>query len=311
MRVLVTGGAGFIGSHVVDALRARGDEPLVLDNFASGSRENLPVGFDVIVADISDPATTPILSGLKPDAIIHAAAQVSVPRSMTDPACDRAVNLIGMTHVIDGARQAGGCRVVFLSSGGAIYGETEEPATEASCPKPKSFYSIHKYAAEKYLEVSGLPYAIARLSNVYGPRQRSDLEGGVVAIFAEQLTNRLPITIYGSGQQNRDLVHVADVVSALMTMLEAGMDGMWNVGTGHTTTINQLLSLMEDMILPAAQIQRAPQRVGDVFSSCLSVEKVWRELGWSHRLSLPEGVMTLDRGRLWGMRPGSSALLRV
>jgi UDP-glucose 4-epimerase len=291
--VLVTGGAGFIGSHVVDRLLADGARLVVLDDFSNGSAENLPREVRVLRADIADSASVELITTLRPDAIVHGAAQASVPRSMTDPERDRAVNLCGTAHVIEGARRSGGCRVVFLSTGGGIYGETLEPASEESLPKPKSFYSIHKYAAERYLELSGLPYAIARLANVYGPRQRTDLEGGVVAIFAQRLEAEESITIYGTGEQRRDFVHVTDVVDALLLMLRAPQNGMWNVGTGRATTINELLAQAEQVVAPAAEVIRLSPRSGDVFSSCLAIDKIARELGWRPSLSLPEGLRTL------------------
>lgn len=292
-RVLVTGGAGFIGSHIVDRLVALEATPVVLDDFSGGELANLPAGVEIVRADVADPVTIDRIMEVQPEAIIHAAAQVSVPRSMAEPDRDRAVNLLGTEHVIEGARRAGGSRIVFLSTGGGIYGETLEPASEESLPRPKAFYSVHKYAAERYLELADLPYAIARLANVYGPRQRSDLEGGVVAILAERLTAGLPIAIYGTGEQRRDFVHVADVAGATIAMLRSGESGMWNVGTGTMTTINELLAAAEGVFGPAVEVSRLPPRVGDVFSSCLAVDKIARDLGWWPSVSLTEGLRTL------------------
>jgi UDP-glucose 4-epimerase len=293
--VLVTGGAGFIGRHVVAALVSRGRRTVVLDDGSSGNPSLLPREAEVVLADVADPAVAPLIARMRPGAIVHAAAQTSVPRSMADPRRDLAVNLAGTAHVIDGARGGANCRVVFLSSGGAVYGDTEEPATEQTLPNPKSFYAVHKYAAETYLELSGLSHAIARLANVYGPGQRTDLEGGVVAIFADRLTTRQPITVYGSGMQRRDLVHVDDVVNALLAMLDTDADGVWNVGTGVATTINELLASMERWIAPAVEICREPARPGDVFSSFLSNHKIAAELGWRPSVSLAEGIRTLAR----------------
>ncbi len=289
-RVLVTGGAGFIGSHLVEHLLRRGDEVVALDDLSGGDRANLAAEVPFVLADVADPATADAVAKVRPDAVVHAAAQVSVLRSMNEPARDRAVNLLGTAHVIEGARRAGGARVVFVSTGGGIYGETVDPATEESLPRPKAFYSVHKYAAERYLELSGLPYAIARLANVYGPRQRSDLEGGVVAIFAERLAAGVPIAVFGTGEQRRDFVHVADVVAALAATLDAAEDGTWNVGTGRATTINELLAEAELVYGTATAVERLPARAGDVFSSCLSVEKIGRELGWRPAVALAEGL---------------------
>lgn len=291
--VLVTGGAGFIGSQLVDQLLAFGARTIVLEDFSSGDPVNIPPGVEVIRADIADAATIEAIAAARPAAIVHAAAQVSVPRSMADPDRDRAVNLIGTEHVIAGARAAGGSRLIFVSTGGGIYGETAEPATETALPRPKAFYSIHKYAAERYVELSGLPYAIARLANVYGPRQRSDLEGGVVAILAERLAAGLPITIYGSGEQRRDFVHVADVVRALITLVRCEVDGMWNVGTGAMTTVNELLRAMESVFGAATDVEYVAARPGDVFTSCLAVGAIERDLGWVPSISLTQGLQTL------------------
>lgn len=289
MRVLVTGGGGFIGSHLVDALLARGDEPVVLDDWSGGSRDNLPPGVETLDMDVADPRTVSAIAALRPDGIIHGAAQVSVPRSMADPDRDRAVNVVGTAHVLAGAREAGSPRVVFLSTGGGIYGESDG-ADEMTLPQPKSYYSAHKYLAERYLEYSGLPYAIARLANVYGPRQRSDLEGGVVAIFTERLSAGQPITIYGSGEQYRDFVYVADVVDAVLTMLDSSVDGMWNVATGEATTVNALLAALQERLGSASAIVHERPRPGDVFASRLSIDRIKADLGWSPRYDLAAGL---------------------
>lgn len=289
MRVLVTGGGGFIGSHLVDALLARGDEPVVLDDWSGGSRDNLPPGVETLDMDVADPRTVSAIAALRPDGIIHGAAQVSVPRSMADPDRDRAVNVVGTAHVLAGAREAGSPRVVFLSTGGGIYGESDG-ADEMTLPQPKSYYSAHKYLAERYLEYSGLPYAIARLANVYGPRQRSDLEGGVVAIFTERLSAGQPITIYGSGEQYRDFVYVADVVDAVLTMLDSSVDGIWNVATGEATTVNALLAALQERLGSASAIVHEQPRPGDVFASRLSIDRIKADLGWSPRYDLAAGL---------------------
>lgn len=294
MRVLVTGGGGFIGSHLVDALLARGDEPVVLDDWSGGSRENLPPGVETLDMDVADPRTVSVIAALRPDGIIHGAAQVSVPRSMADPDRDRAVNVVGTAHVLAGARAAGSPRVVFLSTGGGIYGESDG-ADEMTLPQPKNYYSAHKYLAERYLEYSGLPYAIARLANVYGPRQRSDLEGGVVAIFTERLSAGQPITIYGSGAQYRDFVYVADVVDAVLTMLDSSVDGMWNVATGEATSVNALLAALQERLGPASAIVHEPPRPGDVFASRLRIDRIKAELGWSPRYDLAAGLDAMLR----------------
>ena len=287
--ILVTGGAGFIGSHVADALLAAGEEVVVLDNFATGDRANIPEGADTIEADIADPEVVEAIAASGAGAVVHAAAQVSVASSMSDPGRDLAVNVVGTANVLAGAAAAGAERFVFLSTGGGIYGESAG-ADEETLPRPMSYYSAHKYLAERYVGFSGLSYANARLANVYGPRQRKDLEGGVVAIFAERLRNGRPIRINGSGEQTRDFVHVADVAEALLVMLRSRRDGTWNLGTGRATSILELLAALEQTFGPAVEVEHGPPRPGDVTHSRLSVQKIRDDLGWRPERDLLSGL---------------------
>ena len=287
--ILVTGGAGFIGSHLVDALVDAGEEPVVLDNFASGDRENLRQDVRLIEADIADPNVVSFIADLRPEVIIHAAAQVSVAVSMQNPHLDLAVNVQGTANVLEGAKVAGTRRFVFISSGGGVYGESDG-ADENTLPRPKSYYSAHKYVGECYVEFSGLSYANARLANVYGSRQRSDLEGGVVAIFTERLQKKQPILINGTGEQQRDLVYVADVVESLIAMAKSDRDGTWNVGTGRSTSILELLHALEEQIEPAVEVRHGPLRPGDVKSSRLEIRSIKDNLSWEPRYSLVDGI---------------------
>ena len=293
--VLVTGGAGFIGSHVVERLLELGEGVVVLDDLSAGEAHAVPSSVPLLRADIADPGVVSQIIDLQPQAIIHAAAQISVPRSLMEPGRDRAVNLDGTSHVIAAARSSGDVRIVYLSSGGGVYGETPEPATEDTPPNPKSPYSHHKLAAEQCLERSGLPYAIARLANVYGPRQRAGQEGAVAAIFAERLQERQPITIHGDGEQRRDFVHVSDVVDALVRLLHAPVDGVWNVGSGLPVTINELMAAAERVFGPAVEVRYAPARAGDVTNSALTVAKIARDLGWQAQIGLEDGLRTLHQ----------------
>ncbi len=287
--ILVTGGAGFVGSHLVDALADAGEDPVVLDNFASGDRENLREDVRLIEADIADPGVVNLISDLRPEVIVHAAAQVSVAVSMQDPHLDLTVNVQGTANVLEGAKVAGTRRFVFISSGGGVYGESDG-ADENTLPRPKSYYSTHKYVGERYVELSGLSYANARLANVYGSRQRSDLEGGVVAIFTQRLQNKQPILINGTGEQQRDLIYVADVVDSLLTMAKSDRYGTWNVGTGRSTSILELLRALEDQLEPAVEVRHGPPRPGDVKNSRLEIRSIRDDLGWEPRYGLAEGI---------------------
>lgn len=287
MRVLVTGGAGFIGSHVVEALLARGDTPIVLDDFSRGRLDSLPRGLDIVAIDIANPLTPGLIRTLRPEAVIHLAAQVSVARSVEDPVRDWLVNVAGTVHVVLGARAGGARRFIFASTAG-VYGETDG-ADEDSTPHPANPYSAHKYLAECFVEWSGLSYAIARLANVYGPRQRADLEGGVIAIFAARLQHGLPVTVFGTGEQRRDFIYVHDVVAALLRLLESDRCGVWNVGSGCATSINELLDSLEAHFGQARR-RYEPARPGDVRISCLRPERMRRDFQWQPRYDLASGL---------------------
>jgi UDP-glucose 4-epimerase len=302
--ILVTGGAGFIGSHLVDALVDAGEEPVVLDNFASGDRDNLRQDVRLAEADIADSNIVNLIADLRPEVIIHAAAQVSVAVSMQNPHLDLAVNVQGTANVLEAAKVAGTRRFVFISSGGGVYGESDG-ADENTLPRPKSYYSAHKYVGECYVEFSGLSYANARLANVYGSRQRSDLEGGVVAIFTERLQKKQPILINGTGEQQRDLVYVADVVDSLIAMARSDCDGTWNVGTGRSTSILELLHALEDQIEPAVEVRHGPPRPGDVKSSRLEIKSIKDDLGWEPRYGLADGISDMLSRETGGGRASS------
>lgn len=283
--ILVTGGAGFIGSGIVRALAAAGRRVAVLDDLSGGDSANLPEGVTLVRADIREPAAADEIARLAPEAVVHAAAQVSVAASIEDPARDSAINVAGTANVLAGARRAGARRFVFLSSGGAIYGECDG-ATEQTLPRPVSYYGAHKYLAERYVEFSGLSHAVARLANVYGPGQRSDLEGGVIAIFLQRLRDEEPVTIHGDGLQRRDFIHLDDVVSAVQAMLNSAKSGTYNVGTGEATSMRELLRKTERAVGAPVSVRRAPSRAGDVRSSSLSAQALRTELGWGPRQDL-------------------------
>lgn len=292
LRVLVTGGAGFIGSRVASAWVSRGAQTLVLDDLSTGVEESVPAGAELVVADIADPAVIDTVEALRPEVVVHAAAQVSVARSDEDPARDEAVNVRGTKHIVEGAQRAHSRRFVFVSSGGAVYGETSG-ADEDSPVAPKSAYGQNKRLAEVLVEESGLSYGIARLGNVYGPGQRGDLEGGVVAIFIERLAAGLPIEIHGTGDQRRDFVHVDDAATALLAISDTSRTGTWNVGTGVATSIQALLRQLEGLLGPAVELRLTPMRRGDVAESCLRIDRIRAELGWKPTVDLRTGLSTL------------------
>lgn len=292
-RVLVTGGAGFIGSHVAQRLYSLGWDTNVLDSLATGDRANVPVGVPLHIADIR--AEGELLAVLRTgyDAIVHCAAQTSVERSMTDPEFDRAVNVTGTRHLLAAARETGVSRFVFMSSGGAIYGETAEPATEASVPAPRSFYGMHKYVAEEFVRAAGVPFAILRPSNVYGPRQRSDAEGGVLSIFRESLMADLPIEFQGDGRQVRDFVYVDDIVDAVVLAAETGADVIWNVCSGIATTVSEAARIIGAEIGCVPVIERKPRRAGDIDKSLLSPARILATNNWGPPVALNAGLRRL------------------
>lgn len=295
MHIVVTGGAGFIGSRLVGALLHSGNRVTVIDDLSSSSPSGVSHGADLIRLDVSADEAAGQLRELRPDAVVHAAAQVSVPKSVEDPLRDLNVNVRGTLAMLQGARAAGVQRFVFISSGGAVYGDVapDRPAREEDLPAPLSPYGIHKLAAEHHVARSGLSFGVARLANVYGPGQRSDLEGGVVAIFAERIGNGLGLEIHGTGDQSRDFVHVDDVVAALDSMLHSERTGIWNVGTGRATTIVELADMVAGSSEARDKITRKPRRDGDVLASVLDVSKIERELGWRPRIDLADGLRSI------------------
>ena len=288
-RVLVTGGAGFIGSHVVDALIAAGDEVHVLDDLSKGQVTNLPDDVRLHVADIADISVTRLFRDVRFDAVVHCAAQTNVMRSISEPDLDRHINVDGLQRVLDAASDTGVRRFVFISSGGAVYGETVEPANELTAPQPDNPYGEHKLQGEAMVAAAALASVTLRLSNVYGTRQRSDAEGGVVSIFTDRLAAGLPLGVYGDGEQCRDFVHVADVVSAIVLALnDDSMRGIWNVGTGTATTVNEVAQAML-AAFGGGTIERLPAR-GEIRQSCLDVSKLKATGRWQPSRDFATGV---------------------
>ena len=291
MRAVVTGGAGFIGSHLVDALVARGDEVHVLDNLATGSRDVVNAGAGFHEGDIRSDAAA-VFAEARPVLVFHLAAQADVGTSVERPDYDADVNVVGTVRVLEAAR-ACGAQLVFSSTGGAIYGECDGPASEEAPRRPISPYGMAKLCAEEYLagwnRLHGTGHVALRFANVYGPRQAASLEGGVVAIFLERLAKGDGGSVFGDGGQTRDFVYVGDVVRALLAA--AGHDGgVFNIGTGVETSVNELHAACRRAAGVDAQPEHAAARPGDVLRSVIDPTRAERELGWRAETPLDDGL---------------------
>jgi len=293
MRAIVTGGAGFIGSHLVDALLAAGGEVHVVDDLSTGSRENLPAAAELHELDIRDEALEQLVGSLQPEVVFHLAAQADVGTSVERPTFDADVNVVGTIRVLEAARAAG-ARVVFASSGGAIYGECERPAREDDEPRPLSPYAAAKLAGEVYLatwgRLHGGAHVSCRFANVYGPRQRPTLEGGVVAIFLDRMRDGGRTEIFGDGNQTRDFVFVGDVVEALLAGGSAPASGVYNVGSGVATSVVDLHRLCAETAGAGQEPGFAPARPGDLRASVVDPSLAERELGWRPGTTLADGI---------------------
>jgi UDP-glucose 4-epimerase len=291
VRAIVTGGAGFVGSHVVEALLVRGDEVHVLDDLSTGKREYVPDGAVFHEGDIRTDSDS-AFDEARPDVCFHLAAQADVPTSVERPDFDADVNVIGTVRVLEAARRHG-AQVVFSSTGGAIYGECEEPATEDAPRRPLSPYGVAKLAGEEYLaawnRLYGTGHVSLRFANVYGPRQSASLEGGVVAIFLERMAAGEPTQVYGDGRQERDFVHAADVARAVLAGA-APNGGVYNVASGTPTSILDLHAACRRVTGSPADPEFAPPRPGDVVRSVLDASLAEREFGWRVQYDLESGL---------------------
>ena len=295
MKVLVTGGAGFIGSHVADALAAEGHEVHVLDDMSSGKLEN--IGPDTILheLDIRDESAAALFDRHSFDVLVHHAAQMDVRRSVADPSFDADVNLRGFLNLMEAGRKAGLSKVVFASTGGAIYGEPDyTPQDEKHPLRPLSPYGITKLATEKYLyfyeQEYGIPYVALRYGNIYGPRQNPHGEAGVIAIFIDRLlTDRQPV-IYGDGEQTRDYAFVGDVVKANLAAVAYNGSGVFNVGTGRETSVNTLFRLLRDEIAPDVPEHHEQGKPDEQRRSVLDYAHIQSVLGWSPEIEIQQGL---------------------
>lgn len=295
LRILVTGGAGFIGSHLADALVAAGHTVTILDNLSSGTTRFLPKQAEFIKADIRNPEISSLFDSHHFDVIYHEAAQTMVPVSIAHPDLDADENIMGLLSILENARRTGVKKVIFSSSA-AIYGDNPAlPLAETETPLPESFYGLTKWMTEHYLalyhKLYGLHYTVLRYSNVYGPRQGAHGEGGVIYVFAKALAEGKPITIFGDGKQTRDFISVHDVVAANLAALDKGNEEIMNVSTETEITLNELAQRMVSLAgRDASVIHYGPARQGDIYRSALSHQKIHDVLGWQPSYSLEEGL---------------------
>jgi UDP-glucose 4-epimerase len=291
LHVLVTGGAGFLGSHVVDALLASGDEVIVVDDLSTGDRGNVDPRADLRVADVADAAALErALAGQRIEAVVHCAAKTKVVESMEKKDLYERVIVGGTRNVLEISRDLGASRFVNISTGGAIYGETPACASEAIPVDPPSNYGRFKAVAEKLVETSGVRAVTLRLANIYGPRQRTDLEGGVIAIFVGCWKRGEPITLFGDGSYERDYVYIADVVDSVRTALTGMHAGVYNIGTGVATSVNELVSALTSVLGPPPGIRKAPARPAEVLRGCVDPSKAARDGLWRPRTPLSDGL---------------------
>ncbi len=304
MRMLVTGGAGFIGSTLVDRLLVEGHEVDVIDDLSTGSLSNLAdarsrAGRALTIhhLDITAPAVIELIARRRPELIFHLAAQADVRVSVARPNFDAEVNILGSLHILEGARQAESERIVFAASGGTLYGEPapeDLPVREAHAHQPLSPYGVSKKAMLDYLmayrSLHSLEFSALALGNVYGPRQNPHGEAGVVSIFAQRLLNHEPVTIFGDGSQTRDFVYVDDVVDAFVRAATRGGGLVCNVGTGRETSVNELFTTMAEQAGTTVPPEYAPLRAGELLRSSLDIERAGIQLGWRPWTELADGV---------------------
>lgn len=292
---LVTGGAGFIGSHLVDALVADGVKVFIVDDLSTGNRANLNPGAEFFKVSIASPRFTKLVVTLKPEIIFHAAAQVNAPKSVRQPLADAQTNVMGTVRLIEAAAKAGVKKIVFSSTGGALYSDARWlPFKEEAPVEPLSPYGIAKRAAEMYLffaqNIYGISCVALRYANVYGPRQNAKGEAAVIATFVNGLLHDIPVLIEGTGKNTRDFVYVDDVVAANILAAQKNVTGVFNIGTGNKTsvlTVFKILSKLTSTLVPECHI---PARPADVEHSVLNVRKAKKVLGWTPKISLKEGL---------------------
>ncbi|MDA0563792.1 GDP-mannose 4,6-dehydratase [Streptomonospora sp. S1-112] len=304
MRVVITGGAGFIGSHLTEAVLAAGHEAAVIDDYSTGRRRNLDAVRDsprlsLHHLDVSSPEAAEVVRGFRPDALLLLGAQMSVKTSMRDPLLDARVNVLGLVNLLAAAADSGTRRVVFASSGGTVYGAVPPerlPLTEDLPHRPLSFYGLTKSVAHEYLRIYreqyGIDHVALALGNVYGPRQDPLGEAGVISIFAQRMLRGRECVVNGDGRTTRDYVYVADVVRAFLAALERG-SGPVNLGTGIETSVLDVLGELARCLGTEPVVRHGPALAGEVRRVCLSPRRAEEQLGWRPSVALPEGIAAL------------------
>jgi UDP-glucose 4-epimerase len=291
--IVVTGGAGFLGSHVVDALRTASQPVIVVDDLSSGTDANVPPDVPIERLDVADERLESFIHRVRPVVVVHAAARASVPRSTADPVGDARANILGTIRVAGASRDVG-AHLVHISSGGALAGEPERlPVSEDDPATPISAYGTSKWAAEAYVRLLCPSATILRPANVYGPRQRRDLEGGVVAIFVDRHARGEPLEVHGDGHQSRDFVHARDVAEAVRLAAEARTVATLNISTARATSIRDLVAVLADVSGRAPTVVTGPPRAGDVRASLLDNARAAAVLGWAPSIDLRTGLAEL------------------
>lgn len=293
--VLVTGGAGFIGSHLVDRFIDLGHRVLVIDDLSTGKLRNMAKNATFYHTNVAHPSVDEIFQSEKPDLVFHLAAQISVVNSVRDPASDAHANVLGTIRLIEASRRYGVEKFIYSSTGGALYGNPEYvPCREDHPIQPLSPYGLSKSVGEQYLDLYRrlyrLRYVSLRYGNVFGPRQEPHGEAGVVAIFAAAMLKGKQPRIYGAGDQERDFVYVDDVVEANVLAMKTGVVGVYNIGTGTGSSVNQIFRVLSQALKFRRKPTHVPDRVGDVWQISLDSSKAKQEMGWEPRVSLNEGL---------------------
>jgi len=287
-KVLITGGAGFIGSHLADKLVKNRHNVSIIDNLSTGKKENINLKTRFYKLDILSPKISHIFEKEKPEIVFHLAAQKNVRRSLEDPVKDAKTNILGTLNLLRHCQKVK--KFIFASSGGAIYGNAKIiPTPEGYPANPLSPYGVAKLAIEKYLKALNINYVALRYANVYGPRQDAKGEAGVIAIFIDKIKDNQSPIIFGTGEQTRDYVYVSDVVSANIKAMQKNVFGEFNIGTSQETSVNKLLK----MLAHKAQAKHAKAVLGEVQRSCLDIKKAKQMLGWEPRVSLKQGLKLL------------------